>query len=176
MMFTGDSTRTRGYFNDPRYQLPNGDTELRSAVADAYQSKATPRILGCEVANHSNSSMCSGNIVDTMEKEQERISMKLMREIQSLREENMLLKQQLARQAGETSATSNNSSHSRKSSMPNVSTARLRRTPGSSLSYQHTPEFLASFDANANRKRRTQSDAEAVYSSEEDEYMSWTND
>ncbi|KAG7899576.1 hypothetical protein KL907_004928 [Ogataea polymorpha] len=120
------------------------------------------------------------NLIDVMEKEQEGIVLKLMKEIQSLKEENKQLKQQLAKfipgsSTGSNSSASNSSSVSRSSSqrrstiggsvasskrLPSISTTAL----GINSFYDSQPFDQPDFRTSKTRKKGGNSPTFANYS------------
>ncbi|KAG7696376.1 hypothetical protein KL930_005332 [Ogataea haglerorum] len=160
------------------------------------KSTNTPSLTKLENAPHSSISSNSSsrsrrssmggaplspeNLIDVMEKEQEGIVLKLMKEIQILKEENKQLKQQLAKfipgsATGSNSSASNSSSVSRSSSqrrstiggsvasskrLPSISTAAL----GLSSFYESQPFDQPDFRTSKTRKKGGHSPTFANYS------------
>ncbi|KAG7862672.1 hypothetical protein KL919_001802 [Ogataea angusta] len=127
-----------------------------------------------------NAPLSPENLIDVMEKEQEGIVLKLMKEIQNLKEENKQLKQQLAKfmpgsATGSNSSASNSSSVSRSSSqrrstiggsvasskrLPSISTTAL----GISSFYESQPFDQPDFRTSKTRKKGGNSPTFANYS------------
>ncbi|KAH3661577.1 hypothetical protein OGAPHI_006425 [Ogataea philodendri] len=124
--------------------------------------------------------LSSENLIDVMEKEQEGIVLKLMKEIQTLKEENKQLKQQLVKfmpvsSTGSFSSASNSSSLSRSSSQRRStiagSVASSKRLPSVSNSvppfnsfYDNQSYDIPDFRTSKTRKKTSNSPTFANYS------------